>query len=43
VGTAFLTMALGRRGKPGTAVTTQSAAAEAAQGDTVGDPMTSGT
>lgn len=43
VGTAFATMALGRRGKPGTAVTTRSAAVEAAQGDTAGDPTTTGT
>ncbi len=42
VGTAFLTMALGRRGKPGTAITTQSTAVEAAQGDTGGDPTTTG-
>jgi putative oxidoreductase len=42
VGTAFLTMALGRRGKPGTAVTAQNQAAAAAQGDTAGDPTTTG-
>ena len=40
VGAAFATMELGRRGKPGTAVTTESAAVEAAQGDTAGDPTT---
>ena len=43
VGTAFATMALGRRGKSGTAVPDRSAAVEAAQGDTAGDPTTTGT
>ncbi|WP_138759769.1 DoxX family protein [Modestobacter altitudinis] len=42
VGTAFATMALGCRGKPGTVATTQSDAVEAAQGDTAGDPTTTG-
>ena len=45
VGTAFLTMALGGRGAPSPAATVQPGAADAvdaAQGDTAGDPTTSG-
>ena len=48
VGTAFLTMELGRRGRPSTAAiaeTTapQSTVVEAAHGDTAGDPTTTET
>jgi putative oxidoreductase len=43
VGTAFLTMELGRRGRPSAAAIPQSPAVEAVQGDTAGDPTTTGT
>ena len=42
VGTAFLTMALGRRGRPTAAAGPRSTAVEAAHGDTAGDPTTAG-
>jgi putative oxidoreductase len=42
VGTAFLTMAAGRRGKPAAPAVGTGPAAAAAQGDTAGDPTTSG-
>jgi putative oxidoreductase len=42
VGTAFLTMALGRRGRPTAVAGPSSTAAEAAHGDTAGDPTTAG-
>jgi putative oxidoreductase len=42
VGTAFLTMALGRRGRLAAAAGPSSTAVEAAHGDTAGDPTTAG-
>jgi putative oxidoreductase len=42
VGTAALTMAAGRRGKPAPTPLTDVSAAAAAQGETAGDPTTSG-
>jgi putative oxidoreductase len=42
VGTAFLTMAVGRLGKPSLPPATDTSAVTAAQGDTAGDPTTSG-
>jgi putative oxidoreductase len=43
VGTAFVTMALARRGQPAAAAGAGSTAVEAAHGDTAGDPTTAGT
>jgi putative oxidoreductase len=43
VGTTFLTMELGRRGRPSAAAIPPSTAVEAAHGDTAGDPTTTGT
>jgi putative oxidoreductase len=42
VGTAFLTMAVGRRGTPSLPPATDTSAATAAQGDVAGDPTTAG-
>jgi putative oxidoreductase len=42
VGTAFATMAVAGRGRPGTAAADQPDAAAAAEGDTAGDPTTTG-
>ena len=42
IGTAFATMAAGRRGKPAAPAVGGGSAAAAAQGDTAGDPTTSG-
>jgi putative oxidoreductase len=43
VGTSFLTMAVGRRGKPSLPPADGTSAETAAQGDTAGDPTTAGT